>query len=222
MSIRKINLLDAFTLDLVVLSDHPMIAAGCQSLLSAYPDIRISGVVDSIQALLDHLRQHDCHVLLTEYYLPKEAIDGSALIRYLHCHHPDLAIVVYTAGKAQDIAHFCRQAGANGFLEKDAPVALIHQTMHQCIHHPGAFFMRKGNAIQPTEPAGPSSLLTFAEQEVLRLIAYGMSISQIAERVHRSRKTISSHKRRAMKKLRVNDDLGLALLLKDRLPELMH
>jgi DNA-binding NarL/FixJ family response regulator len=52
--------------------------------------------------------------------------------------------------------------------------------------------------------------------EILRHIAEGFSVSQTADRLRRSKKTISTHKRSAMRKLQVADDLALALFLKEK------
>ena len=62
-------------------------------------------------------------------------------------------------------------------------------------------------------------ILTTSEVEVLRHISQGMSVTQIAMRLKRSKKTVSTHKRRAMRKLQLSDDLALALYLREKFAE---
>ncbi|MNR42589.1 Transcriptional regulatory protein RcsB [compost metagenome] len=65
-------------------------------------------------------------------------------------------------------------------------------------------------------PPAPHALLTASEVEILRHISQGLSVTQIAARLVRSKKTISTHKRRAMRKLQLSDDLSLALYLREK------
>jgi DNA-binding NarL/FixJ family response regulator len=62
-------------------------------------------------------------------------------------------------------------------------------------------------------------MLTTSEVEILRHISQGLSVTQIATRLMRSKKTISTHKRRAMRKLQLADDLSLALYLREKFAE---
>ncbi|MGE8636189.1 MAG: response regulator transcription factor, partial [Achromobacter piechaudii] len=65
----------------------------------------------------------------------------------------------------------------------------------------------------------PHAMLTTSEVEILRHISQGLSVTQIAERLSRSKKTVSTHKRRAMCKLQLADDLSLALYLREKFAE---
>ncbi|WZB64379.1 LuxR C-terminal-related transcriptional regulator [Achromobacter xylosoxidans] len=68
----------------------------------------------------------------------------------------------------------------------------------------------------PSVPTPPHAQLTTSEVEILRHISQGLSVTQIAARLMRSKKTISTHKRRAMRKLELSDDLSLALYLREK------
>jgi len=73
--------------------------------------------------------------------------------------------------------------------------------------------------VRPLQPTHPHALLTTSEVEILRHIRQGLSVTQIAVRLMRSKKTVSTHKRRAMRKLRLADDLSLALYLREKFAE---
>jgi DNA-binding NarL/FixJ family response regulator len=74
----------------------------------------------------------------------------------------------------------------------------------------------RGGRIEARVPSAREDMLSAAEIEILRHIADGFSVTQTAARLRRSKKTVSTHKRSAMRKLRVSDDLGLALFLKEK------
>src|SRR3546814_16868996 len=82
---------------------------------------------------------------------------------------------------------------------------------------PGAFITYQNGALRMTPPSHPDTRLTAAEIEVLRQIAQGLSVTQIAARLLRSKKTISTHNRRSQKKLGLSNDLALALYLNEKL-----
>src|SRR5690606_3627948 len=94
---------------------------------------------------------------------------------------------------------------------------VLTDVMRAACNQPGQGFISYRNGeLLTTAPAHPDTRLTAAEIEVLRQIAQGLSVTQIAARLLRSKKTISTHKRRSMKKLGLADDLALALYLKEK------
>ncbi|MNI68181.1 Transcriptional regulatory protein RcsB [compost metagenome] len=81
------------------------------------------------------------------------------------------------------------------------------------------FLSVQDGKIRPLLPTNPHAMLTTSEVEILRHISQGLSVTQIAARLMRSKKTISTHKRRAMRKLQLADDLSLALYLREKFAE---
>ena len=82
-----------------------------------------------------------------------------------------------------------------------------------------AFLSVQDGKIRAIRPTPPHAQLTTSEVEILRHISQGLSVTQIAARLMRSKKTISTHKRRAMRKLELSDDLSLALYLRESSPD---
>jgi DNA-binding NarL/FixJ family response regulator len=121
-----------------------------------------------------------------------------------------------SAARASDAECVCHRAGANAFLEKSTPLPLIAEAIRNCIASPRKFWVVRGGRIEARVPSAREDMLSAAEIEILRHIADGFSVTQTAARLRRSKKTVSTHKRSAMRKLRVSDDLGLALFLKEK------
>jgi two-component system, NarL family, captular synthesis response regulator RcsB len=118
--------------------------------------------------------------------------------------------------RAVDAECVCHRAGANAFLEKGTPLPLIIEAVRNTVASPRKFFAVRDGNVEALVPIPREDALSSAETEILRYIAEGFSVSQTAERLRRSKKTVSTHKRSAMRKLQVADDLGLALFLKEK------
>jgi DNA-binding NarL/FixJ family response regulator len=93
---------------------------------------------------------------------------------------------------------------------------MIAETIRRVIAAPRKFHVVRDGKVQPYVPHPREDSLSAAEIEILRHISDGFSVTQTAALLGRSKKTVSTHKRSAMRKLRVSDDLGLALFLKEK------
>lgn len=204
-------------LRIAILDDHPVITLGVAAYLRAQPDFDIVHTETSSEALLRNLTDHPCDIALVDFYLPRQAVDGVDFIRRLRRHHPKMAIITFSAGAADETEYAAFRAGATGYLPKSASLrTLVEVIRAACNANLDGFITYKNGALALTPPRHPDTRLTLAEIEVLRLISQGLSVTQVAARLLRSKKTVSTHKRRAMAKLGVADDLALALYLKEK------
>lgn len=202
---------------IAILDDHPVITLGVAAYLRAQPDFDIIHTETSADTLLQKLVNHPCDVALVDFYLPKQSWDGVAFIRRLRRRHPNVAIITFSAGVPAETEYAAFRAGATGYLPKSAPLpTLVEVIRAACSPSIEGFITHKDGTLQLTPPHHPDTRLTISEIEVLRLISQGLSVTQISTRLLRSKKTVSTHKRRAMSKLGLADDLALALYLKEK------
>lgn len=218
MTPRKILLLSRprHRIRIAVLDDHPIVALGVATYLRDHADFDLVANVSTIDDLFTVLERGLCDVALIDFYLPEDRLDGATLIRRLRVEVPPITIVVLSAARASDTECVCHRAGANAFLEKSTPLPLIAETIRSTVASPRKFFVMREGRIEPRVPHAREDMLSASEIEILRHIADGLSVTQTAARLRRSKKTVSTHKRSAMRKLRVSDDLGLALFLKEK------
>lgn len=199
-----------------ILDDHPAITLGLAAYLRNQTDLEVKCVETRADALPKTLRQQPCDVAVVDFYLPRQPWDGMDFIRRLRRQYPEMAIITFSAGKNSETEFAAYRAGANAYLPKEASVETLVEVIRQTAADRRQFLGWKDGRSQVTEPAHPDSQLTTAELEVLRQISQGLSVTQVASRLLRSKKTISTHKRRAMKKLGLADDLALALYLNEK------
>ena len=201
---------------IAVLDDHPIVALGVATYLRDHADFDLVANVSAIDDLFIALERGICDVALVDFYLPEDRLDGATLVRRLRVEVPPITIVVLSAARASDTECVCHRAGANAFLEKSTPLPLIAETIRSAVASPRKFFVMREGRIEARVPHAREDMLSASEIEILRHIADGLSVTQTAARLRRSKKTVSTHKRSAMRKLSVSDDLGLALFLKEK------
>ena len=135
-----------------------------------------------------------------------------ALISGLRARYPQLPILVVSMHNDAQIVRRALQAGATGYVDKSCTTDVLITAIRSV-----AANLRFIDPclvdilIQASQPASAPRhlLLSPREMDVLRLIASGLSGSDIAERLHLSPKTISTHKKRLMDKLHVDSIAGL-------------
>jgi len=202
-----------------VLDDHPVVALGVGAYLESCPGFQVIHRETSARDLLEKLAQSPCDVALIDFYLPLEPWDGVNYLRRVRRYHPNMAIITFTAGNRLETEYAAYRAGANGYLAKQSGMVLLPDMIRGVVSSMGQFLTVQEGKIRSALPSPPHALLTTSEVEILRHIRQGLSVTQIADRLVRSKKTVSTHKRRAMRKLQLSDDLSLALYLRDKFAE---
>lgn len=203
-------------LRVAILDDRPAVAVGLSAYLGEHGDFEVALTETNAVALAHQLKRHPCDAAVIDFFMPAQSWDGVDFIRRLRRLCPDMAVITISAGKAHETEYAAFRAGANGFLPKGAPLSLLAELIRTTVVSRRAFFSARTGQLRATIPDPPDSRLTNAEREILRQIAQGFSVTQISGRLLRSKKTVSTHKRRAMKKLGLADDLALALYLSEK------
>ncbi|MBB1624883.1 DNA-binding response regulator [Achromobacter sp. UMC71] len=202
-----------------ILDDHPVVSLGVGAFLDSRPGFRVLHRETSARGLLEKLAAAPCDAALIDFYLPQEPWDGVNYLRRLRRYHPNMAIITFSAGNRLETQYAAFRAGANGYLAKQWGMILLPEMIHGVLSGRDPFLSVQDGKIHAICPTHPHALLTSSEVEILRHISQGLSVTQISSRLMRSKKTISTHKRRAMRKLQLSDDLALALYLREKFTE---
>jgi two-component system capsular synthesis response regulator RcsB len=192
---------------------------GTRAALEATGDIEVVGEAANGDQLLDVLAACPCDVVVTDFSMPGGRHgDGLGLIDLIRRRYPRLPVVVLTMVNNAAVLQAMRARGALGLCDKRAPLREVAVAVRQAAH--GRSFLSDTIRRQFDEAGlqAPSdaSRLSAREIEVVRLYVGGMSISQIAERLSRSVKTVSRQKRDAMRKLGLDHDSRLSEYARER------
>lgn len=202
-------------LRVVLLDDHQVVLAGMRDYLNQVPGVQVDATFATSAELIKYVRKNKPDIIITDYSMPKDEVhtDGLKLIAYLLRTFPDVKVLVLTMISNQMIVSALYDAGVTGVIFKQDPLNEVLSALlavrTNTRYFPPSFqrdirgyeheiFLRdRVNSLSPRE------------YEVLRYFVAGESISQIAEKLNRSAKTVSLQKNSAMRKLNVETNQEL-------------
>lgn len=181
--------------------DHGLVREGLRGILAKGADIEVSAEAANGDEVLALVRKQDFDVVLLDLSMP--GLSGIALIKRLKVEKPKLRILVLSMHGESQYAARSLKAGASGYLTKDSAASQLL----------GAIRKIAAGGVQISEAAAASLLgvasaggalhdsLSDREYEVLRQIVAGRTITDIADALSISVKTVSTHKARILQKL---------------------
>lgn len=188
---------------LLVADDHTLVREGLKQILAAAPDLQVADeAVDGDQALAK-VRAHEFDVVLLDMSMP--GLSGIELIRRLKLERPKLRILVLSMHGEQQYAARAYKAGASGYLTKDSASAQLVTAIRKLAA--GGVYITPAAAEHLAldtggAPFGPAhAALSDREFEVFRLLVAGRTVTDIADRLNLSAKTVSTHKTRILEKM---------------------
>lgn len=188
---------------ILIADDHTLVREGLKQILAATPGFKVAGeAMDGDQALA-RVRNEDYDLALLDMSMP--GLSGIDLIKRLKLERPKLKILVLSMHGEQQYAVRAFKAGASGYLTKDSAadqlVAAIQKIASGGVYiSPAAAEQLAMGAIGDTAEL-PHKALSDREFEVFRLLVAGTSITDIADGLHLSVKTVSTHKTRILQKM---------------------
>lgn len=209
-------------LRIVLADDHPIFRLGLRAVLEQDPLIQVVAEADGPQSLLACLESTPCDVLISDFMMPVEQQnDGLRLIETIRRGWPDLPILVVTMLNNAALFRSMLKLGVLGLLGKgslagELPNAIEHLREGELyIAQSVAQTLQVADTSDGT-PGVNGAELSPKELEVARLLASGLSVSEIATRLHRSKQTVSAQKVSAMRKLGVSNDAALYIYLQEQ------
>lgn len=209
------------TIRVLLADDHDLVRVGLKMILDAQPDIEVAGeATDGREAVeLAHRLRPD--VCLFDVRMPE--LDGIEATRLLA--GPDVAepmpVVVITTFDLDEYVYRALEAGARGFLLKDAGPELLVQAIHAAADGDAliapsitgrlleAFTHGRGSGGDP--PPQPVEPLTEREEEVLLTVARGRTNAEIAEELFISMSTVKTHLASLMAKVGARNRVEIAI-----------
>lgn len=200
----------------VIADDHEIVRIGLRTILAnSHDGYEVVGEAADGRELMDVLARHPCDILIVDFLMPESdaALDGIHLLRELRRHYAQLPIIVLTMLRNVAIFRAAYSEGAKGVVEKESMVGELLNALR--VVRAGSVYMsdQMRGTIASAEGTHATHegtlLLTNREAEVVRMLVQGMSISEIADRMHRSIKTISGQKHSAMTKLGIKNERQL-------------
>lgn len=195
---------------IIIADDHAIIRGGLKQIITTTSDIIVVGEAQQGSDVLEQCRKIPCELLLLDMTMP--GLSGVELIKRLHEERPALPILVLSMHNEGQIVARALKAGAAGYVTKDSEPEILLAAIRKVAA--GGRFIDPALVETVVFNVGgnnslPHDTLSERELQVLKMIAAGGSLGSIAEQLHVSPKTISTHKMRLMLKLNIDNNADL-------------
>ncbi len=193
---------------ILITDDHLIVREGLRMIFDTVPNIELVGEANNGQEALDAVDTLHPNVVLMDLQMP--VMDGITAIKHLRQMHPELAVIILTTYKEDDLMHRGLSAGAHGYLLKDADRQTLIDTIQAAAR--GKTLLKPEILQQvlnyksyiPPGPASAESLLTERETEVLLMVADGARNKEIAYELGITERTVRAHLSHIFQKLEVD------------------
>lgn len=195
----------------LVADDHAIVRRGLRQILAETQDVLVGGEAASASEVMRLVREQRFSAVILDISLP--GANGLELLAEVHKERPELPVLVLTVHSEDQYAVRAIRAGAAGFLTKEsAPERLIEAVRK--VAGGGRYVSpelaeKLASTLAGQNQGAPHERLSDREFEILKMLASGKTVSQVAQVLSLSVKTVSTHRTRILKKMdmRTNAEL---------------
>lgn len=197
------------TITVLLVDDHEVVRSGVRAFLDAQPDFKVIGEAKSGSEAVDLVRQHIPDVVLMDLVMAK--MDGVEATRQVKNLSPRTKIVVLTSYHEDEHIFPALQAGAISYILKDIKMEKLADAIRRAADGEATLDPQVASRViqelhgAKQDELNPYTELTDREMEVLKLIASGMSNSDIADKLVISVNTVKGHVSNILTKLQLAD-----------------
>jgi DNA-binding NarL/FixJ family response regulator len=191
----------------MIVDDHAVVRHGLKSAIEShgYEVVAVAGSINEAQA---YMAQTNPDAIIIDINLP----DGSGfeLVAWARTISPTIAIIVLTLNVGADYVRAAKNAGANAFIVKNAPLSDLLAAIDFALSSPTSF------SSKPIFKAGTDSGLTARELDILRSINLGWSNTSIATHLYISVSTVKTHISSIFRKLEAENRVQALAIARER------
>lgn len=198
-------------IQVIIADDHTLVRDGLRRILESAHDFEVVGEGWDAATTLALVRKRSARVLVLDLSMPGRS--GVDLIRQVKEEKPELRILVLTMHAEQQYAVRAFKAGASGYLTKESAsaelVSAVTKVASGGVYVSMAMAERFAQSLNEPADTLPHQRLSDREFEVFRRIAAGETITEIAQTLCVSAKTVSTYKVRILEKMQMPHEAAL-------------
>ncbi|MBV7544870.1 response regulator transcription factor [Pseudomonas sp. PDM26] len=200
----------------VIADDHSVVRVGLRILINASRRCVIVGEADSADSLMNLLSSTPCDLLITDFSMPGgQQADGLKMLSTIQRLYPALPIILVTMFTSVATARAALAQGAMAVVAKTASAKELPLAINAVLEGRRYLSESLRTLLANTRNQLHESPLSAKEYEVVRMLASGMTVSEIAIHFKRSVSTISKQKNMAMHRLGISTDVDLFSYARD-------
>lgn len=195
----------------LIADDHPLLRNGLKQIILQEPDFGEPGEAGNCDQVLERLAESSWDVLILDITMPGRG--GLEILREIRRLRPEMPVLVLSMHPEEQFAVRAIKSGASGYLTKTDAVEEVVRAIRKIMS--GKKYVSAGlaemlaNALDSDIERAPHELLSDREFQVLRKIASGKTVSQIAAEVSLSVKTVSTYRARVLEKMNLHNNAEL-------------
>jgi DNA-binding NarL/FixJ family response regulator len=196
---------------ILIADDHSIIRDGLKMILGDTPDLEVAGEASDGVSVMEKVRERDWALAVLDISMPGR--NGLELIRLIKAERPRLPILIFSMHPEEQYAVRAIRAGASGYLSKEGDTDQLVPAIRKILS--GGLFISAKVAellaadLSPNSGKLPHQVLSDREFEIFGRLVSGESLTDIAESLSISIKTISTHKSRILQKMGMSNQTEL-------------
>jgi DNA-binding NarL/FixJ family response regulator len=174
---------------LLLVDDHPLVRHGLRYRLEGTANLKVVGEASCAEEALQLAQEHEPDIAVIDLGLPDTG--GLELTSLMLNRTPNLAVLIMTMYAGDNYVLRAIDAGARGYVLKDAPIAQVVSAL-EALAAGGSFFPQ--NVMRLMKSSSPAVALSDRQQQILDYLVEGYSNKEIAKLLDVSVRTIESHR----------------------------
>jgi len=199
------------TIKVFIADDHAIVREGLKQILADTKDIVVAGDAENGTDAIKLARKGNCDVLLLDISMPDRS--GIEVLKQAKKEFPLLGVLMLSMHREDQYAIRALKAGASGYLNKQSAPAELVNAIRQVAagkkYISTALAQELANQVGEDHASAPHETLSDREYQTLIMIASGKTVSDIAEELMLSVKTISMYRARLLQKMKLRHNAEL-------------
>lgn len=199
------------TIEVLIANEHPVVRFGLKFLVAGAPDLDVAGDAADGHATLEMIRQREWGLVMLDLCVPGRS--GLELIKMIKAERPRLPLLVFSAQREELYAVRAIRAGASGYLSLKADTETVLSAMRR-VAGGRMFVSQRVTELLASHPEQngavlPHDRLTDREYGIFSRIVSGATLTDIADELSLSIKTVSTHKSHILDKMTLGGQVEL-------------
>ena len=196
---------------ILIVDDHAVVRRGLKNILSEQPDMTVVGEAGNVDELMAFIGKTECDIIILDISLPGKS--GIDIMKDLRVQYPKLPVLFLSMLPEEQFALRAMKSGAAGYLSKGSPTDELVKAIRKIIagkkYVSQEFAETLAMGFDPKDERLPHELLSEREFQVLRKLASGKALSEIASELYLSVKTVATYRSRLLEKMNMQSNADL-------------